>query len=529
MSIIFNISIVGGVLLIAYWWANQGLFSAILHLLCVVAAGAIALAFWEPLTVGLLLRGGRFDNYAWGISLVMLFAVSLLVLRLGTDKLVPANVDLPHWANLTFGFPVGLAAGVITIGVLVIGGGFIQCRTEILGFTGWARSAQRGMVEESSRTLWLPVHTWTANLYESLSVGALRTGNPLRHYNPRLDRQAMSLIRDSYNKGRGQITLAPDSARIDSAIIDPDTNRCAVQVHFSARSRDFGEQLTISQSQVRLLCRPRSPGRPATVVHADRWIQDGAEYLFDSTSHYITTTPGQEAGDVILLFPMPIGETPAYIQIKGTRFRLPTVQSGTVAAGSLPSGGTPALPPPTATVGGAIDSVIRLSNDIRPITASKNTLPGSIRESDGFLTDGKGTFSRGGLRPSKSLRIKGIYEPAGTRVVQLNVSVNSPASIFGPVRTQAGEDARLALVDSLGRTYSPIGYIHEQPTSGTTIMLDPRGFVTTLDQVPMLPTSGTEDLRLLFTVTEGAVISAFRFGDVNVGTCNLLVEQRASG
>ena len=37
MTIIFNLLIIGLVLLIAYWWANEGLFSSILHLVCVIA------------------------------------------------------------------------------------------------------------------------------------------------------------------------------------------------------------------------------------------------------------------------------------------------------------------------------------------------------------------------------------------------------------------------------------------------------------------------------------------------------------
>ena len=85
-----NIVLIAMVAMIAYWWANQGLFSAIIHLLCVIVAGAIALAFWEPVTVGLLLRGNAFDNYAWGVSLVGLFVAVLLLLRLATNKLIPA-------------------------------------------------------------------------------------------------------------------------------------------------------------------------------------------------------------------------------------------------------------------------------------------------------------------------------------------------------------------------------------------------------------------------------------------------------
>ena len=66
MSIIFNILVIGSVLLIAYWWANEGLFSSFLHLICVITAGTIALAVWEPISMAML-KGGGFDNYIWGV------------------------------------------------------------------------------------------------------------------------------------------------------------------------------------------------------------------------------------------------------------------------------------------------------------------------------------------------------------------------------------------------------------------------------------------------------------------------------
>jgi hypothetical protein len=58
MTIIFNLLIIGLVLLIAYWWANEGLFSSFLHLICVITAGTIALAVWEPITMSML-NGGE--------------------------------------------------------------------------------------------------------------------------------------------------------------------------------------------------------------------------------------------------------------------------------------------------------------------------------------------------------------------------------------------------------------------------------------------------------------------------------------
>ncbi len=212
MIIVFNILICALLLMIAYWWANQGLFSAILHLLCVIAAGAITLAFWEPLVAGVLLRGNDFDNYVWGICFILLFAVTLFLLRLATNKLIPANVDVPHWANLACGFPVGAAAAVLTLGMTVIGVGFIQSHREILGFVGYGRSERDGRPTDLGG-MWLPVHQWTSDFYGWLSVTSLRTGQPLRHYYPALYQQS-SLVRDAYAKGRGQLSLQPSEAEI---------------------------------------------------------------------------------------------------------------------------------------------------------------------------------------------------------------------------------------------------------------------------------------------------------------------------
>src|SRR4026209_1796579 len=103
METVLNIVIIALVLLITYWWANQGFFSSILHLLCTIVAGAIALAFWELVTTKFLLRGSNFDDYAWGVSLISLFVLTLAVLRVATNKLAPNNVQLPHWANLVGG------------------------------------------------------------------------------------------------------------------------------------------------------------------------------------------------------------------------------------------------------------------------------------------------------------------------------------------------------------------------------------------------------------------------------------------
>ena len=69
MIYVFNIAVILMVGLIAYWWGNQGLLSAILHLVCVVIAGAVAFAVWEPITVSFLLRGKPWELLFDGVRI----------------------------------------------------------------------------------------------------------------------------------------------------------------------------------------------------------------------------------------------------------------------------------------------------------------------------------------------------------------------------------------------------------------------------------------------------------------------------
>ncbi len=535
MTIVLNIVIILLVLLIAYWWANQGLFSAILHLLCVVVAGAVALAVWEPLTTGLLLRGNAFDDYAWGISLTGVFIITLLILRVTMDKTIPANVALPSWANLTFGFIVGAAAGILTMGMFIIGAGHIPAGKEIMGFQGAARSDRGGKVEELAR-LWAPVHEWTYDFYGWLSVTSLYptfNDTPLRHLAPDLHLQAVSLLRDSALDGRGKFSLMPDAATIDRVMWSPDANRYGVQVSFKSLSRDYGGMLTLSASQIRLIAPPssRSDSREAKTAHPIEWTQYSGTYRFDDVTHYATSQPGQIESTMTFVFDARdiSPNIPQYIQIRGTRFRLPRPNTPgwvEVDASQLGSSGTPATQQTQISANAiSIQEAVRQTNDIRPVTSSINTKPSGIQVEERYIAGGDGIFTRGGdMIISRNLRLEGILEPTGTRIVQVDVSRGtSLADIYGPVRQQVGEDARPILVDTLGRTYPPIGFIHEMPDGKTRIKVDFERQIQAGD-IPVLPSAGTHKLRMLYAVTEGATIVGFKLGDATIGTCNLLVK-----
>ncbi len=532
---IVNIVCILMVLLIGYWWANQGLFSAIIHLLCVITAGAVALAVWEPLTVGLLLKGSFFDNYAWAFALLVPFVVVLAILRVVTNTLVPGNLDVPGWANFGLGFPVGLASGVLTVGLLVIGLGFVQSQRSLMGFVGYGRD-QGGKVKKLDG-MWLPVHTLTNDFYGLLSVGSLRSAYPMRQYYPELDRQAAALVRDSWRSGRGQIAMRPSEASVQQAWVCP--NRCVVKVRFGRGSRDYGQQLTLSASQARLVAAVSGSAKPY-VAHPRRWsqpVKDRGDLIFDfdDGSHYVTTIPGREASDILLEFPWEEGLIPRFVQIKGARIDIRQVTQladcNEVMAGG--GGGSVAtIDEAQLALAPAIrQGELRVANDIRPVMTSTNVLPSTMKQQDKLLIEGIALFTRDRQQYSRTLRIQGFYAPAHTRVVQLDVGRRNAANIYGSVRDHVGAKAVPLLVDRQGNTYTAVGYVYEG-RDGTEIRLDPtRGL--TLDVIPSLPTSGSQKMRLIFHVTTGATIAGFQLDDHVVASGTLYVpekgERRSTG
>ncbi len=358
--------------LIAYWWANQGFLSGLLHLVCVITAGALALAWWEPIVIDNLLSKSWWSGLMPGTMLLGTFLVALVLLRMASDKLAFGNTRLPRPVDMVGGGILGAISGVLTTGLLLIGIGFIDQPQEILGHTGWARD-QEGIVAPPDSGLWLPVDTWTANFFELLSVGALRPdlgGQPLADWNPDLDRQA-SLLRDrntgADHKSFGQMIQPPGSVEIATptatTIPDGGGRVMMIPMHFEASGMDFGKKLALASSQLRLV---GSSKGETTVIHPTFWGQlfkpniaraerdyqrkvDAGEmtqpemdtalakfekkvanspnqklpglFEFESNVAYITE-PDETKADIRLLFLIPDDFDARFLQIRGTRLDL---------------------------------------------------------------------------------------------------------------------------------------------------------------------------------------------------------------
>ena len=91
---ILSILIIIVIALAAFWWGNQGAFSALLHMLCALVAGAVAFAAWEPLAYMLLNAGGLpkfIPQFAWGLAWRCLSFSGFVILRVLCDSLIKST------------------------------------------------------------------------------------------------------------------------------------------------------------------------------------------------------------------------------------------------------------------------------------------------------------------------------------------------------------------------------------------------------------------------------------------------------
>src|SRR4051812_31134331 len=117
--------------IIAYWHFLQGFFSAAISAVLAIIAALLALAYQEDLAA---LFGGRMNDQANAISLVVIFALTYLLLRVFFDWAIPGNVRFPVLLD-RIGAPImGIIAGIFALGVLVIAAQTLPFGPSIAGY-----------------------------------------------------------------------------------------------------------------------------------------------------------------------------------------------------------------------------------------------------------------------------------------------------------------------------------------------------------------------------------------------------------
>lgn len=365
---ILSIIVIVLVLVIAYIWASRGFFSALVHMVCVLIAGAVALGVWEPIAYLLLDKAGNQEwivDMVWGASLAVPFALVLAILRLVIDKLLPANADLDGASNLIGGGLCGLISGTITVGILIISVNFLRLPQDFAGFTQ-IDFDNTGSLKHNDKLIF-PVDRITAGVYGYLSDGALRTSTPLAAWRPALADDG-ALLRTNYNTGGAKHTLPMGPKEVSfellgrytvgeqppagskptdllkdtltekgeakaQTVTDLDGNRIEVGgahiegflVNFKPGAREKSGGIVIGHGQIQLVCRSSDDSdsialQPfAMISQQEGDKKDLGRWRFDAPRNFFRSAGGASEATMAFEFLVPRGYTPLAVYVKGVR------------------------------------------------------------------------------------------------------------------------------------------------------------------------------------------------------------------
>ncbi|MFM9957754.1 MAG: hypothetical protein ACKVZJ_06740 [Phycisphaerales bacterium] len=360
---VLNLLVITIIILSALLWGapqrGRGLFSALIHFACVIAAGGVAFAVWEPLVYGVLLKSA--PDYAWTLGLLAPFIVSLLIFRIVTDLTVPKNMDLGDAANFVGGGVFGGAAGLITAGMVVLGISHLRSGKELLGYTPLNYSGGSLVAEKK---LWIPVDRLVVTMYEVLSTGGFGSEDALALRAPRAWEAAAMMRTTLRGSGenqaaigrttmqpgdmaiKGRYTVGPlpaDTATLDSFILvdgkpsktgfkdstgaapSGEINVEGFVLEFNSGAAEKSGQVVLGPGQIRLVCKSGSTAialQPAAIIA--RPEAGGGMYRFrmDAPEIFIPSVGGGSSSIFAPEFFVPKGATPTDLIVKGVRYPL---------------------------------------------------------------------------------------------------------------------------------------------------------------------------------------------------------------
>lgn len=536
-----NLAILFFVLLQALFFATQGLFSAMVHLVVVIAAGAIAFALWEPITMGLLID--RMPETAWGVGLIAPFVLAMLGLRLAADALAKGNVHMPQAVNFVAGGAAGALAGLLAGGVAVIGLQFLGGAD--LGYNPYAMEAGK---PQRAQRLWLRADDLAADAFSRLSNGAFATlsGDSINSRLGDLSEAAGTFQITARDFARASIR--PANLTLDRAFrinvqglpfapgLVVETTIDVTGQTDAGGAADQDARFTVTPAQLLLIA--DHPDEGTAAFRPEGFATERGLAPF-SVRRVAASTPAASAQAFAWHFPLPDGYEPRLFRIKHTPVRIEEVQTlpedqlrawfepredvaadddgdGGRGEGDGNGGGD--------TSASLDDMVVRVTAEL-PERLSKNWIntgaPGARYEEDGIIA------ARGAVEIDPRQRVRGdlvadhFAHPPGTAVVRVAVDRRRVDNwLAGPL--QAARDTAPPLLESDdGQTWEARGYVIHG--SGNTIHINlSRQPLRSLSDDPIRQMRDQDTLYIYFFVAEGVRIRGLRIGgkahDLDIST-----------
>ncbi|MEM9753247.1 MAG: hypothetical protein AAF916_07655 [Planctomycetota bacterium] len=559
---ILNLLVIAFVVGMGVLWATYGLFSALIHLAMAIAAGAIAFAVWEPITVNFLLP--YLPHYAWSAGLILPFAAALLLLRIGADKLVTGNMKFPGIVDQLFGGLIGAVSGVISAGVLIIGLSFLPMPLAFLQFQPYEVKANGtvGPYEgaDNAASLWIPADKVVAGLFSELSLRGFASGRPMAEVQPDVLRTAGTFRLGRFYDEHATLVAQPDTLGVAWTVVHngelPEgLNSDLAQWLSTDAFTKAGDRLVVVNTTWKnepagnatfdtdnLL---RVPPYQAQLVAQDGdrlerylpvgWTKPsdlvaGREFWKVETNQSLASSLLAPA-EIAFVYAIPESAEPEFIELRNVRLELdpdalPEGENPLLIALGSPAGAAVAEdagPIENPAAAEAIGEKVGFSNHEPMGLEQTPALPRSVSPNDatgldiqdGFVVGGKDSTDKR-ARGGASAREIGI--PDSLRPIRLSIR---PLSAAGQVGLGAGStEAAIWLEAANGNKFTAIAYGWQ---SGQTLEVAVQAIERTTD-LPLNQFKDGDTLFLYFQVPPNVPLAKYHVGDQSYFEINWTVD-----
>lgn len=521
---------------------------------------------------------GFIDSSAWAFGLALPFGITLGLLRLVVDATLRANVATSDAANYAGGAIMGLLSGVIVSGIVVVSVSylrvdFVGCSSFAYSSTGnLKRSGQLwvpvdkavvkfySFLSERGFSTDQPLARLNPNAYElgnAMRMSAFDSqGRNTAHPgdftvtgrfvvgDPDGKGNFNSLLSDFWRPGAQNVTDVddqpfPSNSHIEGVIVD-----------FKAGSKERDGKTAVGAAQVSMLLE-----NPATDEHkmvfpiavssqADPALPAIARWRYDAKDVFIASIGAASDSPFAFEFPCPPGFQPKAIYVKGIRveidgtkpvpanrqFASAQARDAAIATGFGLDPNGKLIGAQAEAVAGPITTKNRQGNsEIPGVQVGPGMYHGQVLQkgsaSQGNLELGEGNeIQRGQVKIGikelpergleRALQIKQLATTSDANIVWLDVSASSRTSLLGKSFDAAEAVLPPLLVDSLGTSYQPVGYIYYDESS-FQFSFDPGQPIQGMSQLPTLSRSRpSQQMALIFRVSAGRDIKYFKKGSV---------------
>jgi hypothetical protein len=577
------------VLVVGYIWSSRGFFSSLLNLAVTIVSGAIAFAAWEPLAhalvTGVDASSRLVHDVVWGASLLLPFAISMVVLTLVVNQVVKSNLRLLPMADWAGGAVCGLLAGVIVSGIAMLGVSMTRTSTDFLGNAQLEYDAQGSVVDKSG--LIMPTDRWVAGFYGYTSERVFASSKPLAVIRPHVAVEGHLLrlaepetlpryslqpkdvsLAGRYTVGQNQNVplnqLVGDNKSVlalsGEKIADPAYVEGFV-VNFGPGAKEGSGQVVMGAGMATLVLRSPNDDQSITlqpmaiVSQAKGDNLDIGRWRLDGRNVFIGSVGGASEATFAFEFLVPkVGDggwQPLALYVRGVRIDLTDKEGKVMAAGktfgmSVERDG--AIESRTlftglgAAAGGPLEGTGTILKEGFAGLNISQSLPARLVIDSGQVTDVE--FDKDNriklaekllLKPSqmetqgvdRSLRVDSFFPgDGGTSIVTLDVGRESPFSILQPLASEAS--GAPSLVDTSGQRFQAIGFVYRDRTGAELRFTPGKTLSSIFDGVPSLSRNREDQsLFLVFRVSSGVKLKHFAVGNTAIATIEKPIEVQA--